>query len=89
MQRCLDIILSATALIVLCPILCLVMLVLRFSGEREIFYRQARVGRNGKQFLLIKFATMLKNSPNMGTGTVTVKDDPRVLPVGKMLRVLN
>ena len=37
-------------------------------------------------FHLYKFATMLKNSPNIGTGTITVKGDPRVLPVGKVLR---
>jgi lipopolysaccharide/colanic/teichoic acid biosynthesis glycosyltransferase len=40
----------------------------------------------GRSFGLYKFATMLKNSPNMGTGTVTVKSDPRVLPVGRFLR---
>lgn len=37
-------------------------------------------------FGLLKFATMLKNSPNLGTGTVTVKNDPRVLPMGGFLR---
>ena len=48
---------------------------------------QERIGRNGRLFKLIKFATMLKNSPNLGTGTVTnVKHDPRILPVGKFLR---
>ena len=47
---------------------------------------QSRVGRNGEHFGLYKFATMLKDSPNMGAGTVTLKDDPRVLPVGKFLR---
>ena len=37
-------------------------------------------------FKLFKFATMLKDSPNIGIGTVTMKGDPRVLPVGKFLR---
>ena len=37
-------------------------------------------------FKLFKFATMLKDSPSMGTGTVTIKNDPRVLPAGKFLR---
>ena len=37
-------------------------------------------------FGLLKFATMLKNSPNLGTGTVTLKNDPRVLPMGGFLR---
>jgi lipopolysaccharide/colanic/teichoic acid biosynthesis glycosyltransferase len=56
------------------------------TGEGEIFFTQSRVGRGGKHFRLYKFATMLKNSPNMGTGTVTVKNDPRVLPMGGLLR---
>jgi lipopolysaccharide/colanic/teichoic acid biosynthesis glycosyltransferase len=47
---------------------------------------QKRVGKNGEMFNLLKFATMLKDSPNMGTGTITVKNDTRVLPFGKFLR---
>jgi lipopolysaccharide/colanic/teichoic acid biosynthesis glycosyltransferase len=62
------------------------MLVLRFTGEREIFYVQDRIGKDGRHFGLIKFATMVKNSPSIGTGDITVKNDPRVLPVGHFLR---
>ena len=36
---------------------------------------------------MIKFATMLKNSPNMGTGSITLRNDPRLLPMGKFLRM--
>ena len=63
-----------------------VVLILRLTGEGEVFFRQNRIGLHGNPFGLLKFATMLKNSPNMGTGTVTVKDDPRVLPFGRFLR---
>ena len=56
------------------------------TGEGEIFFLQERIGINGKSFKLYKFATMLKDSPNIGTRTVTIKGDPRVLPVGKFLR---
>lgn len=86
MQRLLDILLSGLALLVLSPLLVPIVLALRFSGEGEIFYVQQRIGRGGKPFGLYKFATMLKNSPNLGTGTVTVKNDPRVLPMGRFLR---
>ncbi len=86
MQRFLDIILSGAALLVLAPLLVPVAIVLRFSGEGEVFFGQNRVGRGGGHFRLLKFATMLKDSPNMGTGTVTLRDDPRVLPVGRFLR---
>ena len=86
MQRQLDILLSALALLVLSPLLVPIAIALRLSGEGEVFYVQNRIGRDGKPFGLYKFATMLKNSPNLGTGTVTVKYDPRVLPLGRWLR---
>lgn len=86
MQRVLDIALSSLALFLLSPLLLPVMLLLRLTGEGEVFFVQQRVGRGGQPFGLYKFATMLKDSPNMGTGTVTVKGDPRILPLGRFLR---
>ncbi len=86
LQRFFDILFSALALLVLSPLLLIVMVILKFTGEGEIFYIQPRVGEDGKIFNLLKFATMLKDSPNMGTATVTIKNDPRVLPFGKFLR---
>lgn len=68
------------------PVGIVLAVILRFTGEGEVFYRQARVGRNGKTFDVLKFATMLKDSPNLGTGTITKKNDPRVLPLGGFLR---
>ena len=84
--RFFDVLLSGMALVVLSPLLIPIMLFLKFSGEGEIFFLQERVGRNREMFKLFKFATMLKDSPSMGTGTVTMKNDPRVLPAGKFLR---
>ncbi|MCK4440712.1 MAG: sugar transferase, partial [Sulfurovaceae bacterium] len=86
LQRFFDILFSSLALIVLSPLLIIVMIILKFTGEGEIFYVQPRVGEGGKMFNLLKFATMLKDSANMGTETVTVKNDPRVLPFGAFLR---
>ena len=86
MQRFLDIIFSFTALVILTPFLIPVMIILRYTGEREVFYIQQRAGYNGNEFKLYKFATMLKNSPNIDTGEITVREDPRVLPFGKLLR---
>lgn len=84
--RFFDVVLSGLALIVLLPLLIPIVLFLKFSGEGEIFFLQERVGKNREMFKLFKFATMLKDSPSMGTGTVTMKNDPRVLPAGKFLR---
>ncbi len=86
MQRFFDIVLSLVSIIALFPIFLPVILILKFSGEGEVFYFQKRVSRGGGEFYLLKFATMLKNSPNIGTGEITIKDDPRVLPFGKVLR---
>lgn len=86
MQRFFDILFSTLALLMLAPLLIPIMIVLRLTGEGEVFFRQPRVGKDGRMFGLLKFATMLKDSPNIGTGTLTLKDDPRVLPVGKLLR---
>ncbi|MDC1190410.1 sugar transferase [Gammaproteobacteria bacterium] len=86
MERFFDIIFSSLALLVLSPLLIPVVLILKFSGEGEVFFLQERIGKGGKIFKLFKFVTMLKDSPNIGTGTVTMKGDPRVLPVGKFLR---
>jgi lipopolysaccharide/colanic/teichoic acid biosynthesis glycosyltransferase len=86
MQRIFDIVLSSLALIILSPLLVPIAILLRMTGEGEIFYLQDRIGKDVKTFKLYKFATMLKNSPSLGTGTVTVKNDPRILPAGKFLR---
>lgn len=56
------------------------------TGERRVFYVQQRIGRGCVEFGLIKFATMLQDSPNLAGGNITIKDDPRILPFGKFLR---
>ena len=86
MYRFFDILFSGMALLLFFPLMVPVVITLRFTGEGEVFFLQERIGQGGEKFRLIKFATMLKNSPNIGTGTVTMKGDPRVLPVGKLLR---
>ena len=86
MNRFLDVVLSFFGLVVLSPFLLPVVVILRFTGEGEVFYIQERASRGGNSFGLYKFATMLKNSPNIGAGDITLRGDPRVLPFGKFLR---
>ncbi len=86
MIRLLDIFFSLSAIIVLSPIFIIISIFLKFTGEGEILYFQERIGINKKVFKLIKFATMLKNSPNIGTKSITIKGDPRILPMGHVLR---
>jgi lipopolysaccharide/colanic/teichoic acid biosynthesis glycosyltransferase len=85
-MRIIDFTISSLVLLFLLPFFILIILILKLTGEGEIFFRQERVGQFGKPFKVVKFATMLKNSPNMGSGTLTSKNDPRILPFGKFLR---
>ncbi|MEG2614551.1 MAG: sugar transferase [Alistipes sp.] len=85
-KRLLDILFALVALVILSPILLVSMVILLCTGEHEVFYFQKRVGYHNQPFFIWKFATMLKNSPNIGTGTISVRNDPRVLPFGRLLR---
>ena len=85
-KRVLDILISVIAIVLLSPLLIPVMIGLKLTGEGYIFYYQKRIGYRNRYFNIIKFATMLKNSPNIGTGVITLRNDPRVLPMGKFLR---
>ena len=86
MPRILDILLSLLALVLLLPLFMLIILILLLTGEHKVFYLQTRVGYKNKDFKIIKFATMLSNSANIGSGSLTLKNDPRVLPFGSFLR---
>ena len=86
LKRTLDIIISLLALIILLPLFIPIMIILRFTAEGEIFYFQERIGLNNTNFQIWKFATMLKNSMNIGSGSITLRNDPRVTKFGSFLR---
>jgi len=85
-KRFLDIIASLIAILVLSPLLVPIAIGLKLTGEGYIFYLQERVGFKNKLFNIYKFATMLKDSPNMAGGLITTKKDPRLTPMGGFLR---
>ena len=85
-KRLFDIIASLLAIVCLSWLLVPIIIILACTGEHEIFYKQMRIGIGGRMFGVLKFATMLKNSEKMGTGLVTTRNDPRVLPFGGFLR---
>src|SRR5690349_13195161 len=85
-KRVFDFTLSLIALIILLPFMLPIVILLKLTGEGYIFYYQRRIGLHNVYFDIIKFATMLKNSPNMGTGSITLRNDPRVTPMGGFLR---
>jgi lipopolysaccharide/colanic/teichoic acid biosynthesis glycosyltransferase len=86
-KRFFDFLFSLIALIILSPFLIPVIILLKLTGEHEVFYFQKRIGFRNSEFNIWKFATMLKNSPNIGTGEITLRNDPRVTKMGKFLRI--
>jgi lipopolysaccharide/colanic/teichoic acid biosynthesis glycosyltransferase len=86
MKRFTDILLSFLAILILLPLMIPVIIILKLTGEHYIFYYQTRIGKGGKEFKMIKFSTMLLNSPSIGSGEITLKKDPRVFPFGRFLR---
>ena len=73
MIRFFDIIIAFSAIVCLSPVFLAVSVLLLFTGEGQVLFKQKRVGYRGNVFSLFKFATMLKDSPNIGSGTVTLK----------------
>ncbi len=86
-KRITDILIAGIALIILSPLLIPTIIILLLTGEHAVFYFQKRVGYKNSFFNIWKFATMAKNSPNMGTGEITLRNDPRVTKFGKLLRI--
>jgi len=85
-KRLLDTTVSLVTLIILLPVFIPIIIILKFSAEGEVFYFQERYGIYNSKFQIWKFATMLKNSMNMGTGSITLQNDPRVTKIGSFLR---
>ena len=86
LARVIDIIIAITAILILLPFFVVIILILRFTAEGEVFYFQERIGYKKRRFKIWKFATMIKNSINLGSGSITLKNDFRVTKFGKFLR---
>ncbi len=85
-KRIIDILIATIALLFLSPVFIISIIILLLTGEHEVFYLQKRVGYKIRIFKIWKFASMVKNSPNIGTGEITLRNDPRVTKFGKILR---
>lgn len=96
MKRVFDVIFSFTAIIILSPLLLLISLLVLITSGRPIFYLQNRVGKDRKQFRLIKFRSMVKNADELKVKMFAqneatfpyfkIKNDSRITPIGKFLR---
>ena len=86
-KRSFDIIVSVIGLVFLSPVFAVIAFYIKRTCPGTVFYRGARVGLHGKNFKILKFSTMI-DCPNDEDGPrVTAKDDPRITPVGRWLRV--
>jgi lipopolysaccharide/colanic/teichoic acid biosynthesis glycosyltransferase len=85
LKRATDLLISATALILLCPVMAVVALLIRVRDGAPILYRGTRIGRYGKPFRMLKFRTMVTNAETLG-GSATADTDPRITTFGSTLR---
>ncbi len=86
MPKILDIAIALLALVVLSPVLLIAAVAIKLGSRGPVFYRQRRVGLNGKEFEMLKLRTMVEGSDPVGVGTVVTRDDPRVTRAGRVLR---
>jgi undecaprenyl phosphate N,N'-diacetylbacillosamine 1-phosphate transferase len=89
-QRCikvyLDFLLSWIGLIILSPIICIIGVLIRIDSSGPVFFRQERIGKDGKPFSSYKFRSMVDKATTMGLGLNVSVHDERITKVGKLLR---
>ncbi len=85
LKRLMDILASGLGLIFLSPILIIICILIKASSEGAIFFKQVRVGKNMKNFEILKFRTMVPNAEKLGK-QITIGEDKRITSVGKVLR---
>ncbi len=86
MKRALDIAASVIGLLTLAPVMLLAAVLVKLSSPGPVFFCQDRVGRNFRRFGIYKFRTMCQDAPAKGR-PITVGCDPRITPVGRVLRM--
>ena len=84
LKRCMDVLFSALGLLVLSPVLLCIAAAIALDDRGPVFYRQQRVGRDGKPFAILKFRTMVADAERRGQ--LTVGADDRITRVGRVLR---
>lgn len=95
-KRLIDIICSFVGILVLSPLFIIIAIIVKFTSKGPVFFSQKRVGRNGKEFDMYKFRSMVVNAEElkeklaaqneMSGPMFKMKDDPRVTKVGKFIR---
>ena len=84
-KRCLDVLISSTAIVTLAPVFAVVALAIRADSAGGALYRARRVGAGGRHFQMLKFRTMIAGADTVG-GPSTPDGDPRITRIGRYLR---
>jgi lipopolysaccharide/colanic/teichoic acid biosynthesis glycosyltransferase len=84
-KRALDIVASGAALLVLSPVLAVIAAIIKLDSPGPVLFRQERVGRNFKPFVIFKFRTMVAAADRIGA-PITYGADPRISRAGRVLR---
>ena len=85
-RRALDLVVAATALVLSSPLLAIAIVAIRLESRGHPIYRQRRVGRDGREFDVLKLRTMVDGAESIGAGLAIDAGDPRITRVGRMLR---
>jgi lipopolysaccharide/colanic/teichoic acid biosynthesis glycosyltransferase len=86
MSRAFDLAIALAALVVLSPFLLVAAIAIKLGSRGPVLYRQLRVGKDGREFEMLKLRTMVVGSDPVGVGTVVTREDPRVTRAGRFLR---
>jgi len=86
LKRCMDVAMALLGLVLFAPVMIAAALALRLEGSGPIFYRQERIGRDGKAFMILKFRSMRTDAEQSGVPRWASESDPRITPVGRIIR---
>jgi len=86
-KRLLDIILSLIGIIIISPIFLIVAIAIKIDSKGPVIFKQKRLGKNGKEFEIYKFRSMVVGAEKIGTGVYSKKGDSRVTRVGNFIRM--
>ncbi len=86
LKRAIDIFISALGLIVLSPLFLVIAVVVKLTSPGTVFFRQERMGLDGRRFHMIKFRTMIRSAEETSGPVMSRPDDPRMTKAGRFLR---
>ena len=88
-KRIVDVVGSSLGLLLLSPLFLVTAALIKLTSRGPVFYLQSRVGRGGRPFTPVKFRTMIIGAERQGTGVLVTREDPRVTPIGRLLRAFS